>query len=560
MTPRAAGRPRRFQDVLRPWIVGGGRRLVRLLPLGPETRSRLVLASYRNLGGLLRGLPQFERWRLAEERSHRVHEPLAGAALDNALQGLRFTPTQAPEVSVIIPCYGRLDYTVGCLDSIARHRPQVSFEIIVAEDASGDPEISRLASVPGLRFFENVENLGFLRSCNRAAQSARGTFLCFLNNDTEVADGWLDRMVELMCRVPDCGLVGSKLLFADGSLQEAGGVIWSDGTGWNFGRNDDPDRPEYNYVREVDYCSGASILLRRALFERLGGFDTRYAPAYFEDSDLAFSVRAAGLRVLYQPTSVVVHVEGVTSGTDANSGVKAFQVTNRHKFVEKWASRLRSHRPPGIDPWRERDRQAWLRVLVISDRTPEAPPGSPSMHILGALGCKVNFLPTDLAIVPDSTAVLQQAGIECLYQPYCLTPRDYLREHGSEIDLVVLEPIGHLASPHADIRKYCRRAKIVLSIVESREVDGDGTLRALHVMRDDGMPPGAALVEAARGVDGVVTSAQGLADRLHALRPDLLIHTVTCSARVPGLGPDRLEWSRLLQELGLGLPPDPGPT
>ena len=227
-----------------------------------------------------------------------------------------------PSVSVIIPTFGKVWLTLRCLASIAAFPPAAAVEVIVVDDASGDPAPGRLRRVRGLRPLTTPRNLGFIAACNHAASSARGEFLLFLNNDTLVRTGWLDALLALLRARPEAGAAGSKLLYPTGRLQEAGGIIWRDATGANFGRGDDPHLPVYNYVREVDYCSGASLMVRRALFTELGGFDPHYAPAYYEDADLAFRLRARGHVTLYQPRSEVVHIEGASHGTDLRSGAR----------------------------------------------------------------------------------------------------------------------------------------------------------------------------------------------------------------------------------------------
>src|SRR5207249_3629118 len=135
-------------------------------------------------------------------------------------------------------------------------------------------------------------------------------------------------------------------LYPDGTLQEAGGVIFSDGSGYNFGKNDKAaNAPLYSFLREVDYCSGALLATPRALFHELGGFDTRFQPAYYEDADYCFALRARGYRVYYQPESVIVHFEGVSSGAGLGNGVKSYQEVNRVKFVEKWKEALQHQHP-----------------------------------------------------------------------------------------------------------------------------------------------------------------------------------------------------------------------
>src|SRR5205085_6064186 len=120
-------------------------------------------------------------------------------------------------------------------------------------------------------------------------------------------------------RAASTGAVGGKLVFPDGRLQEAGSIIWSDGSGDAYGRGGDPASPEFNFARPVDFCSGALLLTPRSLFERLGGFDERYRPAYYEDADYCARLWARGYTVRYEPAAVAIHHEfgSVASRADA---------------------------------------------------------------------------------------------------------------------------------------------------------------------------------------------------------------------------------------------------
>jgi len=260
-----------------------------------------------------------------------------------------------PTVSIVIPCHNGLAYTAACLATLRETLPNwFRGEIVVVDDASSDGTadfLARLKRVDDrIKVVRNRKNGGFLAACNAGAKAARGDYLLFLNNDTVLLPGWLTPLLAIFSEHPDAGVAGGKLLFEDGRLQEAGALVFSDASAAKIGYFDpDVDSPLYEYVREVDYVSGAFLMTPREVFKEIGGFDRRYGFGYYDDDDYCLAVRALGRGVYYQPESVIVHVEGASAGTDVAEGLKQYQIANQKLFAEKWTKEL-AKKPDRLDP------------------------------------------------------------------------------------------------------------------------------------------------------------------------------------------------------------------
>lgn len=378
-----------------------------------------------------------------------------------------------PDVSIIIPVYGQFHFLLGCLDSLANHQARCSVEIIVIDDAFPDrTESELLPSIPWIRYHRREKNGGFIDTCNDGVAMSNGKIAILLNSDTRVAAGWLDEIFNTLMNQSKSGIVGSKLFNDDGSLQEAGGIYWQDGSAWNYGRDDDSNRPEYCFARRVDYVSGASLAIWRNLWDQLGGFDELYRPAYAEDADLAFRVRAADREVWMQPFSRVIHYEGKTHGRDEHSGVKAFQAQNMQRLKKRFANEFAKFRPNAERPDEEANRLVKRRMLVVDAVLPMPDRDSGSfitvkmLSAFQALGFEITFVAQHAYGWSETYASsLQKNGIEYLYGPY-VTDFEKVLATRSNFDFVVVFRHTVLSQIHDQIRKHLPKSRIIFHNVD----------------------------------------------------------------------------------------------
>jgi GT2 family glycosyltransferase/glycosyltransferase involved in cell wall biosynthesis len=381
---------------------------------------------------------------------------------------LVFPRFERPDVSIVIPAHNKFWVTYNCLAALLLAPNKHTFEVIVVDDGSSDITIKLPDYIKGVTVLRNEVSQGFVRSSNLGGRHARGDFVVMLNNDTEPCAGWIDELIYVFDNFNDVGMAGAKFVYPDGKLQEAGGILFPNLQAWNYGRNGNPFDPKYNYTRQVDYVSGACIMLRKSVWDKLGGFDELFAPAYYEDTDLAFRVRALGLKTYYTPFSQIIHFEGVSSGTSLTTGVKRYQAINEPKFRSRWASTLRNG-PVSLNPEIARDRGVALRALVIDVEIPQPDKDAGSyaavqeMRLLIALGFKLTFVPTNMAYLGDYTEQMERMGVECVYAPFATSVDQVIETRGAEFDLFYITRYSVADMFIERIRSIAPNAKIVFN-------------------------------------------------------------------------------------------------
>jgi GT2 family glycosyltransferase len=422
-------------DVLRHWVLVG--RLAGATP-HPLFDPAWYRATHRDIGRI----DPFLHYLRQGRREGRRPSDAVDAGIDIALATTAFPVTdgEASEVTVIVPVYGRYMMTARCLYALATRTPvSLGARVVVADDDPTRPMRPLLAAIEGLVVHANPRNLGFLRSCAAAVATTQGPWVVLLNNDTVVRAGWLEAL--LAAGAPsDVAMVGGRLIGPDGRLQEAGVIMERDAYGTPYGRGDDPQRPWYRFVRDVDCVSGACLLIRRAAWDAVGGFDDDFAPAYFEEYDLAFALRAAGWRVRYQPAAVIGHLGSASHGITERD-----RATARHRafFRLKWRTTLARQYPRPAPAFLARERpHAGGVVLVADDAVPEHDRHAGGLwmwqwlRLLHDADLKVVFLPRDGVDRQPYADDLRQAGIEVLAPGVDLDA--WLDANGRYLDAVLL--------------------------------------------------------------------------------------------------------------------------
>ena len=274
-----------------------------------------------------------------------------------------------PVVSILIPFFNCREMTKACLQSLVCHTNQISYEIILVDDASDDPLDLSWTTLPSpIRMIRNQFRKNFSTNNNQAAALARGEFLCLLNNDTLVTSGWLKPMVDVLRRNPDIAVLGNKHLFPGTEKLHHSGMAFDDnGLPWHLHPHTNPSLPAVNYQRDMQIVTFACVLIPAPVYRELGGLDESFNNG-FEDCDFCLRARSSGFRVTYTPASTIYHYG------QSSPGRKNLDEENKKLFLDKWQGKLK----PDLARITQEDQDYNQKQLK---RTRYRPPLEPGVHL-----------------------------------------------------------------------------------------------------------------------------------------------------------------------------------
>ena len=383
--------------------------------------ERLRDYEHSRAAGLARASWAVKRW-LREQR-HGVgrRQPKYSPPVEVA-NPVSVTTINNPDYSIVVHVQEQLPYTAACLKSIEEAAGDARYEVIVVDDSPPAGETAHwLSQCSGLRVVTSDVRLGLAAATNRGVEAATGRIVVLLDSKALARPGWLDAFGSSFERSAEIAAVGAKLISPDGQLQEAGGIVYNDGTLGRFGRNADPADPRFNVSRVVDYCSTRCLAVRRSAWDMVGGVDERLQAEY-HGADLAFAFRDYGWSVTYEPKAVAVAFEDASANRRGSSDIDADQLGAGIALVEKWTARAESQPAPSSNP----DIAAWRsvagpHVLVVDHEVPAADQDSGSLRmttileLLIGLGCRVTFVPANGLRREPYVGALQRLGVEVMH-------------------------------------------------------------------------------------------------------------------------------------------------
>jgi GT2 family glycosyltransferase len=350
-----------------------------------------------------------------------------------------------PTISIILVLFNQAELTFACLQSIRECVGDEQIEVIILDNNSTDLTTKLLDRVNGATIIRNKENLHYLRGVNRAVREATGDYILLLNNDAELLPGTISAALANFVGRSDVGAVGGRIVLPDGTLQEAGSIIWNDGTCVGYARGQPIDDPAVMFRRDVDFCSGAFLLTPRWLFEYLGQFDVKYAPAYYEEVDYCVRLWRAGYRVVYDPNAIILHYEfGSSANADASIAMQQRNLATFQARHAVWLSSRLSNDPANLALAKTVPSGA-KRILMIEDRVPHErfgagyPRAQELIRELVHAGAQVTLFPTaervenwpDIRLtVGPSVEVALGYGGECLAA--------FLNARADEFDAIII--------------------------------------------------------------------------------------------------------------------------
>lgn len=394
-----------------------------------------------------------------------------------------FPVFQNPLVSIVICCYEQWSSTLLCLNALRAQTEKISYEVIIVDDGSNDETPSELLLVQNVSVIRHEKSQGYLKSANEGASHARGTYIVQLNNDTVPQPNWLAPLVDTLEKKSQAVIVGPMFLWPNGSIQEAGGRIFPDGRATQFGNGEVSLTSEYRYSRPVDYVSGAALCVKKSFWDSVGGYDERFAPAYYEDTDLALTAISRGYEVIYQPLSKVAHWGHMSYGMNGPSRMESLINERRGIFVKKWNELLPSFSPTNqLRTMGVENRRSAPVILVIDHHIPQPEEDAGSkctfqyLTLLVSLGCVVKFVPWKYGCLDVFNTSLTSLGVELIH-PMSLSA--WIKLHGRDVHTILFFRSSVMADLAAELRPDTS-ARFILCIADMESLRESRNPNFLH--------------------------------------------------------------------------------